>query len=234
MSVTSSGRSPMSATMSRASGWFSVMPFAMCLRTVVLPAFAGDRIRPRWPLPTGLMRLMSRWVRFFWSISRSNISSGKTGISASKCGRRLAISGSTPLTVSTRRRPQYFSWSFGWPGLAGDAVAGAQTEAADLRRADVDVLRRGHDAVDAQESEAVVDDLEDALGDARLAVAVARLGRRQGNDVEQLQDEVRVLELARGPRCRARPPSRAAHRPASPGGRRGSGRPRRHRSGRVR
>jgi hypothetical protein len=26
----------------------------------------------------------------------------------------LAISGSTPLTVSTRSRPQYFSWSFGW------------------------------------------------------------------------------------------------------------------------
>ena len=104
--------------MSRASGEFSVMPEAICLRTVVLPALAGERIRPRWPLPTGLMRLISRWVRFFWSVSRSNISSGKTGTSASKFGRRLAISGSTPLTMSTRSSPQYFSWSFGcrvWP-----------------------------------------------------------------------------------------------------------------------
>ena len=118
MSVTSSGRSPMRATMRSASGVFSVMPAAMCLRTVVLPALAGDRIRPRWPLPMGLIRLIRRWVRFFWSVSMSNISSGKTGISVSKYGRRLATSGSTPLTVSTRSMPQYFSWSFGgrvWP-----------------------------------------------------------------------------------------------------------------------
>ena len=32
----------------------------MFLRTVVLPALAGDRISPRWPLPTGAMRLMRR------------------------------------------------------------------------------------------------------------------------------------------------------------------------------
>ena len=181
--------------MRSASGVFSVMPAAMCLRTVVLPALAGDRISPRCPLPMGLIRLIRRWVRFFWSVSMSNISSGKTGTSESKYGRRLATSGSTPLTVSTRSMPQYFSWSFGGARLAGDAVAGAQAEAADLGGADVDVLRRRHDAVDAQEAEALVDDLEDALGHARLAVAVARLRRRQRDDVEQLEDEVGVLEL---------------------------------------
>ena len=47
--------------MSSASLWFSVIPWAMFLRTVVLPALAGDRISPRWPLPTGAMRLMRRW-----------------------------------------------------------------------------------------------------------------------------------------------------------------------------
>ncbi len=95
-----------------------MIPAAMCFSTVVLPALAGDRIRPRWPLPMGLIRLIRRWVRFFWSVSMSNISSGKTGTRVSKYGRRLAVSGSTPLTVSTRSRPQYFSWSLGgrvWP-----------------------------------------------------------------------------------------------------------------------
>jgi hypothetical protein len=60
----------------------------------------------------------------------------------------------------------------GRAGLPGDPVAGAQAETADLGAADVDVLRRGHDPVHAQEAEALVDDLQDALGLAGLTVAV--------------------------------------------------------------
>ena len=54
---------------------------------------------------------------------------------------------------------------------------------------------RRHDAVDAQEAEALVDDLEDALGDARARRCDPGLRRRQRDDVEQLQDEVGVLQL---------------------------------------
>ena len=60
---------------------------------------------------------------------------------------------------------------------------------------DVDVLGRGHHAVHAQEPEALVDDLEDPLGDPRLPVAVARLTRGQRDDVEQLEHEVGVLQF---------------------------------------
>ena len=62
MSVTSSGRSSTSRTISMHSGLFSVMEFAICLRTVVLPAFGGDTIRPLWPLPMGAIRSMIREV----------------------------------------------------------------------------------------------------------------------------------------------------------------------------
>ena len=70
-------------------------------------------IRARWPLPSGLTRLIRRWLRFFGSVSRLSSSIGWIGVRTSKCGRRLAVSGSTPLTDSTRSRPQYFSPSLG-------------------------------------------------------------------------------------------------------------------------
>ena len=55
---------------------------------------------------------------------------------------------------------------------------------------------RWHDAVTAQEAEALVDDLEDPGRDPRLAVLFdARLAGRQRDHVEQLQHQVRVLEL---------------------------------------
>ena len=47
---------------------------------------------------------------------------------------------------------------------AGDAVTDAQTEAADLARADVDVLGAGQQAMSAHEPEAFVHDVEDATG----------------------------------------------------------------------
>jgi hypothetical protein len=47
------------------------------------------------------------------SVSRLISSSGKIGVNESKPGRRRAVSGSTPLTASTRRRLKNFSLSFG-------------------------------------------------------------------------------------------------------------------------
>ena len=165
------------------------MPLAICLSSIVLPAFGGETISPRWPLPIGATRLIRRWLRFFGSVSRLISSTGKIGVRSSKTGRRRAVSGSTPLTASTRSRPKYFSRLARGADRAGDAVAGAQAEAADLARADVDVVRARQQAVAAQEAEAVVDDVEDAGG----VVVAGALGLA----LEDAVDEV-VLAVAGG------------------------------------
>ena len=33
--------------------WFTRIDFAICFKSVVLPAFGCDTIMPRWPLPMG-------------------------------------------------------------------------------------------------------------------------------------------------------------------------------------
>ena len=63
ISVTSSGRSSMSSTIRYTSGWLAVMAVAMFCSSIVLPAFGGETIRPRWPLPIGATRSMVRAVR---------------------------------------------------------------------------------------------------------------------------------------------------------------------------
>ena len=47
MSVTSSGRSSMSSTISFTSGWFRSIEVAIVFMIVVLPAFGGDTMMPR-------------------------------------------------------------------------------------------------------------------------------------------------------------------------------------------
>ena len=43
---------------------------AICFRSVVLPAFGGETIMPRWPLPMGATRSMIRWaISFGWSVT---------------------------------------------------------------------------------------------------------------------------------------------------------------------
>ena len=63
----------------------------------------------------------------------------------------------------------------------GDGVAGAQVEAADLARADVDVVRAGEIGAvrGAQEAEAVLQDLEHAVAVDVLAVPRVRLEDRE-------------------------------------------------------
>ena len=46
-SVTSSGRSSTSSTITCVSGFELMIPFAICLRIVVFPAFGGDTTMPR-------------------------------------------------------------------------------------------------------------------------------------------------------------------------------------------
>ena len=153
-----------------------------------MPALGGLTISARWPLPSGLTRFTSRWLRFFGSDSRLISSIGWIGVRSWKTGRRRAVSKSTPLTLSTRIRPQYFSPSRGRADGAGDPVADPQAVAADLAGADVDVLRARQEAVAAHEAVALVDDVEDAEGE----VEARALGLR----LEDLADQV-VLAAAR-------------------------------------
>ena len=60
MSVTSSGRSSMSRTISTISGLLVVMAFAIFCSRTVLPLYGGATISPRWPLPMGVSRSMMR------------------------------------------------------------------------------------------------------------------------------------------------------------------------------
>ena len=54
----------MSSTMRYTSGWFVVMLLAMLCSSIVLPVRGGATIRPRWPLPSGVSRSMTRPERF--------------------------------------------------------------------------------------------------------------------------------------------------------------------------
>ena len=111
MSVTSSGRSSTSSTMSFTSGLLRSIDVAIVFMIVVLPAFGGDTIRPRWPFPIGETRSTIRAVMLVGSaaLSRRSFSSGNSGVRSSNLGRSRACSGSMPLTVSIRSRAGFFS-----------------------------------------------------------------------------------------------------------------------------
>ena len=76
MSVTSSGRSSTRTTMRWHSGLFVVIALAIACSTIVLPAFGGETISARWPLPIGMTRSMTRVVSMCGSVSRRSRSCG--------------------------------------------------------------------------------------------------------------------------------------------------------------
>ena len=152
-----------------------------------MPALGGLTMSARWPLPIGLTRLMSRWLRFFGSVSRLISSSGWTGVRSPKYGPAAGGLGIDAVDgVDPEHAPVLLGLARGADG-AGDAVADPESEPADLARADVDVVRARQQAVPAHEAEALVDDVEDA---ARVGVA-----RALGLALQDLVDEV-VLALA--------------------------------------
>ena len=87
---------------------------------------------------------------------------GWIGVRASKCGPALGGLGVDAVDRVDAQQAPVLLAVLGARGRAGDAVAGPQPEAADLARADVDVVRAGHEAAPAHEAVAVVDDVEDA------------------------------------------------------------------------
>ena len=76
MSVTSSGRSSISSTISATSGWLCVIELAIVCSSIVLPVRGGETIKPRWPLPSGVNRSMTRALRFSRTVSILMRSSG--------------------------------------------------------------------------------------------------------------------------------------------------------------
>jgi hypothetical protein len=76
MSVTSSGRSSINRTIRNTSGWFVVIDCAMFCSSIVLPVLGGATMRPRWPLPIGVMRSMTRADRLSDAVSSRIASCG--------------------------------------------------------------------------------------------------------------------------------------------------------------
>ena len=116
-SVTSSGRSSTRTTIRWHSGLLVVIEVATDCRIVVLPAWAGATIRPRWPLPTGVTMSMTRPIRLSGPVSSRSRCCGWTGVSVVNSTRFLADSGSAPLTLSMRTIGLNFSLrspSRGW------------------------------------------------------------------------------------------------------------------------
>ena len=97
--------------MSLTSGLLRSIDLAIVFITVVLPAFGGDTMMPRWPLPIGDTRSMIRAVMFVGSLgsSRRSRSSGNSAVRSSNRGRRRAASGSPPLTVWISSSAGFFS-----------------------------------------------------------------------------------------------------------------------------
>src|SRR3990172_6979478 len=164
------------------------MPLAMCLSRNVLPALGGETISARWPLPSGLTRLISRV----------------------EIGSPLGRLWIDPIDRLDPHQAPVLLAVLGLADGAAHAVARAQAETPDRRRRDVDIVQAGHKAVPAQEAVAVVDDVEDAghvdrattldlaLQDALDQVVLAHLGRvgeaQLAADMDQLV-EVLALEF---------------------------------------
>src|SRR5580765_266182 len=118
MSVTSSGRSSISSTISTTSGWFVVMELAMFCNSMVLPVRGGATISPRCPLPTGVSRSITRALTFSRTVSSFRRSCGYSGVRLSNRILLRASSGDSKLTASILTRAKYFSPSCGgrtWP-----------------------------------------------------------------------------------------------------------------------
>ena len=206
MSVTSSGRSSTSTTMRCTSGLFVVIAFAIDCSTMVLPALGGETIRPRWPLPIGATRSMTRVVRLPGSVSRRSRSCGYSGRQLVEVGPAAGLLGVGAVDgVEPDQRVELLP-ALALPRLpdrAGDGVALAQAVLAHLDERDVHVVGAGQVAGGADER-VVVEDVEDA-GDRHEDVVLADRPARP---------RPRSARARVGRRSRLRP--RRRRRPRSP------------------
>src|ERR1044072_390901 len=185
MSVTSSGRSSMSSTMSVTSGWLRSTEWAMDCRSIVLPgrrhdqralalAHGGDQVHHPRGHVAGHLELQALLRVEGRQVVEEDLVPGDLGVL--EVDRLDLDQGEVPLAL------------LGLPDRAGDGVAGAQVEAPDLARGDVDVIRAGQVVVlgGTQEAEAVGQALEDPLGEDEPALLGLRL--------EDLEDQLLLAQ----------------------------------------
>ena len=101
ISVTSSGLSSINKIIISISGLFLRTAFAVSFNNVVLPAFGGETIIPRCPLPIGLTKSITLMAVLCPSVSRWSLSFGKIGVKSSKLGLDNTLSRPSPFILST-------------------------------------------------------------------------------------------------------------------------------------
>ena len=112
---------------------------------------------------------------------------GKIAVRFSKKGRRLAASGSRPLTVFHLEQAVVLLVVARGANLPGDVVAGAEGETPQVGLRDVDVVRAGEQGLAPEEAVvAVVGDLEETAGE-EVSVAL-------GLGLEEVEDEVALAQ----------------------------------------
>ena len=186
ISVTSSGRSSTSRHIKCTSGLFAVIAAAISLSTVVLPAFGGLTIKPRWPLPIGETRSMTRAVMVDLPCSMVRHSSGNTGVDIAELdARRLGV-GRIAVDETDLLQCGVFLVRTRRTRLTLDIIAFAKTVAADGGQAHVHIVLAGQVALRAKETVPVGHDVEHALD---LDEALGAHGR-----LEDLLDELRLLQ----------------------------------------
>ncbi len=167
----------------------------MLCSSIVLPVRGGATIRPRWPLPIGVIRSMTRPARFSEAVSRLQalLRVERRQVLEEQLVARLVRRFEVDrLDLDQREVPLAFLRR---PDLARDRVAGLQIELADLRRRHVDVVGAGQVVVvgRAQEAEPVGQHLEHALREDEAALLGLRL--------QDLEDQLLLAH-----------PGRAGHR----------------------
>ena len=124
------------------SGLLRSIEYTICLRIVVLPAFGGETIRPRWPFPIGETRSTIRPVISAGrpSSSSRSLESGNSGVRSSNgsAARALRRGHAVDLVDAQQRRVLLVARLRAGEPL--HEVALAQRESAHLRRRDVHVL----------------------------------------------------------------------------------------------
>ena len=178
MSVTSSGRSSISRTISTTSGWFLVMALAIFCSRTVLPVRGGATISMRWPLPIGVTRSTIRMFRSLGSCFQHQPAIGMQRgevLEIARVGDALGVFAVDGLDAQQGEIALRF---LGRADLALHDVAVAQAEAANLAGADVDVVGAGQIVVfrAAQEAEAVGEDFQDAFAVHQAVLADAGCG----------------------------------------------------------
>ena len=96
-----------------ASGLFCAIALAIFWSRIVLPVRGAATINPRWPLPIGQNKSITRVLISSALVSSTNRPVGKSGVRLSNITLSLALSGSNWFTLSTLSNAKNRSLSFG-------------------------------------------------------------------------------------------------------------------------